>query len=224
MTETIKRYIYPKGVPDNIFFNQSKKTFVYSKYFNGKRHEWSRKNIKDIVTIKNEVEKYFNQHGTVPIISDAHADIDYKSALPIGATIGEWTVIDFTTKSKRLYVVCRCSCGEIKTVNASTLYKQKSLSCGHGLVDKMRSVDYQSKAKQAQRKRKEPNENNKLGERYITLDKRRRYNVNITRYGVKVRRRFYDLSEAIDFRDKLVEDIDNNDGKIPPEYQKETKK
>ena len=88
----------------------------------------------------------------------------------------------------------------------------------------MTTKDYQIHAHDKQNKRKEPNINNKLRERYISLDKRGRYYVSVTRHSLIVRQYFYNLDKAISFRDKLLEDIDKNDGKIPQYYPTKTRK
>lgn len=219
-----EQLIFPKGLPGNVYYTKSKKAYIYNKRYNGKRYEWSRKKAKDIIAVKNKVEQYLERYGEIPVLADPHADVDYKRAMPIGKVVGEWTIIDYITKNRRLYAVCRCSCGEVKEVYAATLYNGKSLSCGHVWSEKMKTDIYQNKAKDAQRKRIAPNVNNKLGERHITLDKRGRYFVTVVRHGIKVQKYFYKLNEAIAYRDKLIDDIDDNNGRIPPEYQKETKK
>ena len=49
-----------------------------------------------------------------------------------GMQFGEWTVIECAGSEKgHSYFLCRCSCGEIKKVRASTLRAGQSISCGH---------------------------------------------------------------------------------------------
>ena len=50
------------------------------------------------------------------------------------------------------------------------------------------------------------------------------YYVSVTRHGLIVRQYFYNLDEAISFRDKLLEDIDKNDGKITQYQPTKTRK
>lgn len=46
----------------------------------------------------------------------------------VGATFGEWTVLEYAGSRKWL---CKCSCGEIKEVLSGNLKRGDSTSCGH---------------------------------------------------------------------------------------------
>lgn len=210
--------IEPEKLPKNIFYRKRTGDYVYQKTFNGKRCVYSRKKFSDVLEVKNKVESHFKSYGKLPIINNPHQKIDYKGELPVGSKIGEWTIIGVKNKTNRLYAICQCSCGVKREVYYPSLYKRKSLSCGHLLSTAMTTSEFQEYAHSIQRKRREPNIDNKLGERNVSLDKRGRYWVNITRYGFMVRQSFNKLDEAIAFRDKLLEDIENNNGHIPQFY------
>lgn len=48
-----------------------------------------------------------------------------------GHRFGEWTVLDYAySENGRVYWICQCSCGAIKTVNAVSLKNGDSTSCG----------------------------------------------------------------------------------------------
>jgi hypothetical protein len=48
-----------------------------------------------------------------------------------GNVFGEWTVLSFVKREKNTnYWLCKCSCGNTKTVIFNSLQKQKSTSCG----------------------------------------------------------------------------------------------
>ncbi|HFI0428369.1 TPA: hypothetical protein ACGOZO_000297 [Streptococcus suis] len=207
-----------KRMPSNVFFNKSKMCYVYNKRYQGHRYEWTRKTLEDILLVKKQVEASLKNDGAIPKILDPHADRDYIGLLPIGSVVGQWTVLSVFKKQGRYYANCQCSCGKTKDVYCASLTSGQSTNCGHALQSLLVTKDYQNYAHSMQHKRKDPNINNKLGERYISLDKRGRYYVSITRYGLVVRQYFYNLNEAIKFRDKLLDDIDKNDGQIPRFY------
>ena len=220
----IPSWLFEKGenmekLPQNIFYKKSTGAYVYQKRFNGKRREWSRKNLEDILEVKKTVEEYHAEHGKLPEILDPQADVDYQKELPIGKTVGEWLILGYVIKGKRVYAECKCSCGKIKQVYAPSLLKGISMSCGHTWIEKLREEDFQRHAKNNQRKRTEPNIDNKLNERYISYDeKRKRYTFSIVRFGVKVRRYYYDFDEAIEFKKEVLDAIEKNGGKIPLKY------
>lgn len=56
----------------------------------------------------------------------------FKSNPVVGEKFGEWEVASdqYTIRNNRAYWWCRCSCGKTKFVEASTLTKGRSLSCG----------------------------------------------------------------------------------------------
>lgn len=192
---------------------------MYQKRFNGKRSEWARKDLEAILEVKKTVESYYAEHGKVPKILDPQSDIDYKKELPIGTKIGEWTILEHIPKEGRIYMKCACSCGKIRQVYAPSLYKRLSTSCGHVLVDEMTTEDFQNPRKDIQRKRREPNIDNQLGERFISYNpQKRRYVFSIARFGVKVRRAFRTFKEAVEFKSEILDEIDKNDGKIPLNY------
>ena len=93
------------------------------------------------------------------------------------------------------------------------------MSCGHVLVDEMTTADFQNPRKDIQRKRREPNIDNQLGERFISYStQKRRYIFSIVRFGVEVRRAFRTFEEALEFKNEILDVIDKNDGKIPIKY------
>lgn len=211
-----------ENLPKNIFFLKNKGrngTYVYQKRLNGKRWEWSRKDLEAILEVKKTVEAYYAEHGEVPKILDPRADIDYIKELPIGKKIGEWTILEHIPKNGRIYMKCKCSCGEIRQVYAPSLFKGVSMSCGHVFVEEMTTEDFQKTSKDLQRKRREPNIDNKLGERFISYNpQKRRYIFDIVRFGVKVRRAYRTFEEALEFKREILEAIDKNNGKIPIRY------
>lgn len=192
---------------------------MYQKRLNGKRWEWARKDLETILEVKKTVEVYYAEHGEVPKILDPKADIDYIKGLPIGKKVGEWTILKHIPKNGRVYMKCKCSCGKIKQVYAPSLFKEISMSCGHVLVEEMTTEDFQKPRKDLQRKRREPNIDNKLGERFISYNpQKRRYVFSIARFGVKVRRAYRTFEEALEFKSEILDAIDKNDGKIPIRY------
>lgn len=207
-------------LPQNIFYKKSTGAYVYQKRFNGKRREWSRKDLEAILEVKKTVEAYYTEHGEVPKILDPRADIDYKKELPIGTKVGEWKILEHIPKNGRVYMKCECSCGKIKQVYAPSLFKGISMSCGHVWADKLVKEEEQAFRKIRLRKRTEPNENNdSTGIKNISLDrKRKRYTVSIARFGVKARKSFYNLDEAVEFKNEILEAIEKNGGKIPLKY------
>ena len=93
------------------------------------------------------------------------------------------------------------------------------MSCGHVLIEEMTTEDFQNHSKDIQRKRREPNIDNKLGERFISYSpQKRRYIFSIARFGVKVRRAYRTFEEALEFKSEILDAIDKNDGKIPIRY------
>ena len=46
-----------------------------------------------------------------------------------GQVFGEWTVIEYDKDKKW---ICKCSCGEVRSINGYDLRAGKSVSCGHG--------------------------------------------------------------------------------------------
>ena len=211
-----------ENLPKNIFYKKTKGrngTYVYQKRFNGKRWEWARKDREAILEVKKAVEAYYAEHGKVPKILDPRADIDYKKELPIGKKVGEWTILEHIPKDGRIYMKCQCSCGKIKQVYAPSLFKGISMSCGRVLIEEMATEDFQYPRKDIQRKRREPNIDNKLGERFISYSpKKRRYIFSIARFGVTVRRVYRTFEEALEFKSEILDAIDKNDGKIPIRY------
>lgn len=207
-------------LPQNIFYKKAKGTYVYQKRLNGKRWEWARKDLKAILEVKKTVEEHYVEHGEVPKILDPHADIDYKKELPIGKKVGEWTILEHIPKGGRIYMRCECSCGKIKQVYAPSLFKGISMSCGHVWADKLAEEEEQAFRKARLRKRTEPNENNySTGIKNISFNKKRkRYTVSIVRFGVETRKFFYNLDEAIEFKNEVLDAIEKNGGKIPLKY------
>ena len=208
-----------ENLPKNIFYKKSTGAYVYQKRFNGKRWEWSRKNLEAILEVKKTAEAYYAEHGEVPKILDPRADIDYKKELPIGTKIGEWTILEHIPKEGRIYMKCECSCGEIREVYAPSLFKKLSMSCGHVLIEEMTTEDFQKHSKDKQRRRREPNADNKLGERFISYSpQKRRYIFSIVRFGAEARRAFRTFEEALDFKKEVLDAIEKNGGKIPLKY------
>ncbi|HFI0175706.1 TPA: hypothetical protein ACGORP_000073 [Streptococcus suis] len=220
LISTKRLYYKPRNTSKhkNIYYNNSKRSYIYHTKHRGKHYEWARKSFDDILSVKEQVEASLKKDGAIPKILDLQANKDYTKLLPVGSVIGQWTVLDVFKKQGRYYAKCQCSCGKIKDVYGASLTSGQSTNCGHVLQSLMTTKDYQNHAHSMQHKRIEPNVNNKLRERYISLDKRGRYYVSLTRYGLIVRQYFYNLDEAIKFRDKLLDDIDKNDGKIPQHY------
>lgn len=206
-------------LPKNIFYKKTRGTYVYQKRLNGKRWEWARKDLEAILEVKKTVESYYAEHGEVPKILDPRADIDYKKELPVGTKVGEWTILEHIPKKGRIYMKCECSCGKIRQVYAPSLYKRLSMSCGHVLIEEMTTEDFQNPRKEILRKRREPNIDNQLGERFISYSpKKRRYIFSVVRFGVEVRRAFRTFEEALEFKNEILDVIDKNDGKIPIKY------
>ena len=211
-----------ENLPKNIFYKKTRGrngTYVYQKRLNGKRWEWARKDLEAILEVKKTVEAYYAKHGEVPKILDPRADVDYIRALPIGSKVGEWTILEHIPGEGRIYMKCECSCGEIREVYAPSLYKRLSMSCGHVLIEEMTTKDFQKPRKEIQRKRREPNIDNQLGERFVSyIPQKRRYIFSITRFGVEVRRAFRTLEEAVEFKSEILDAIDKNGGEIPIRY------
>ncbi|WP_308748361.1 AP2 domain-containing protein [uncultured Anaerococcus sp.] len=63
----------------------------------------------------------------------------------IGDKFGEWTVID--RAEKPYYSLCRCSCGNVKEVNNSTLRLGKSKSCGHIKANRIAKISREKSEK-----------------------------------------------------------------------------
>ncbi|NQI43756.1 hypothetical protein HO607_01830 [Streptococcus suis] len=220
LISTKRLYYNPRSTSKhkNIYYNKVKKLYVYHTMYKDKHYEWARKSFDDILSVKEQVEVSLKNDRAIPKILDPQANKDYIKLLPVGSVIGQWTVLDVFKKQGRYYANCQCSCGKIKDVYGASLTSGQSTNCGHVLQSLMTTKDYQNYAHSMQHKRKEPNVNNKLKERYISLDKRGRYYVSLTRYGLNVRQYFYSIAEAIEFRDKLLDDVNKNDGKIPRHY------
>ncbi|WP_421362604.1 hypothetical protein [Streptococcus suis] len=220
LISTKRLYYKPRSTSKhkNVYYNKVKKCYVYHTMHKGKHYEWARKSFDDILSVKERVEASLKNDGAIPKILDPQANKDYIKLLPVGSVVGQWTILSVFKKQGRYYANCQCSCGKTKDVYCASLTSGQSTNCGHVLQSLMTTKDYQNHAHSMQHKRIEPNVNNKLRERYISLDKRGRYYVSLTRYGLIVRQYFYNLDEAIKFRDKLLDDIDKNDGKIPQHY------
>ena len=94
------------------------------------------------------------------------------------------------------------------------------MSCGHVWANKLAKEEEQAFRKTRLRKRTEPNKNNdSTGIKNIWFNKKRkRYTVSIARFGVKARKFFNNLDEAIEFKNEILEAIEKNDGKIPQKY------
>lgn len=226
LISTKRLYYKPRSTSQhkNVYYNKAKKLYIYHTMHKGKHYEWARKSLDDILLVKEQVETSLKNDRSIPKILDPQADRDYVGLLPVGSVVGQWTILSVFKKQERYYANCQCSCGKIKDVYCASLTSGKSTNCGHVLQSLMTTSDYQTNAHDKQNKRKEPNINNKLRERYISLDKRGRYYVSVTRHSLIVRQYFYNLDKAISFRDKLLEDIDKNDGKIPQYYPTKTRK
>lgn len=226
LISTKRLYYKPRSVSKhkNVYYNKAKKLYIYHTMHKGKHYEWARKSLDDILLVKEQVETSLKNDRSIPKILDPQADRDYVGLLPVGSVVGQWTILSVFKKQERYYANCQCSCGKTKDVYCASLTSGKSTNCGHDLQSLMTTSDYQTHAHDKQNKRKEPNINNKLRERYISLDKRGRYYVSVTRHGLIVRQYFYNLDKAISFRDKLLEDIDKNDGKIPQHYPTKVRK
>ena len=206
-------------LPKNIFYKKTRGTYVYQKRLNGKRWEWARKDLEAILEVKKTVEAYYTEHGEVPKILDPRADVNYIKELPIGTKVGEWTILEHIPKEGRIYMKCACSCGAIREVYAPSLFKKLSMSCGHLLIEELTTEEFQNICKDIQRKRREPNINNQLGERFISYSpSKKRYIFCIARFGVKIRRAFRTFEEAVEFKSEILDDIDKNGGKIPLNY------
>lgn len=63
----------------------------------------------------------------------------------IGDKFGEWIVID--RAEKPYYSLCRCSCGNVKEVNNSTLRLGKSKSCGHIKANRIAKISREKSEK-----------------------------------------------------------------------------
>lgn len=59
-----------------------------------------------------------------------------------GAQIGDWTVLrkDETRSEKYAYWICRCKCGEERSVNGSSLRSGGSKGCGCARAEKLRQL------------------------------------------------------------------------------------
>ena len=54
-----------------------------------------------------------------------------------GSVFGDWTVLSFVKREKNInYWLCKCSCGNIKTVIFNSLHSNRSTSCGCKTIEK----------------------------------------------------------------------------------------
>lgn len=190
--------------------------YIFTRKYKGRTINRGRKTLKEIEIISELIDNFIKIFDELPYLSDNRMTIDYNALL--GQKFGELTVMGVMLINNRRKLYCHCTCGKETYCKAVSLIKGKVKSCGHleGQALKERNAEL----KEIQRNTDKPLSTNKsTGHKHISYNKAKHaYDVEVSRSGARLRARFKTLAEAIDFKKVVIEEIKQNEGKIPNKY------
>nr|DAX64644.1 MAG TPA: hypothetical protein [Caudoviricetes sp.] len=190
--------------------------YFFTRRYKGRKISKSRKKIEEIEEISDLIDQYIKLFDELPYFGNERMTIDYNSLL--GKTFGELKVMGVVLINNQRMLYCHCSCGKEVYYKAFGVINGKKKSCGHleGQVLKTRNAEL----KEIQRSIDKPLSTNKTtGHKNISYNKNKNaYDVEFARFGVRLRKRFKTLAEAVAFKKEVIADIKRNGGRIPNKY------
>lgn len=190
--------------------------YIFTRKYKGRTINKGRKNLEEVEEISELIDKYVKLFDELPYLGNERMTIDYNSLL--GKRFGDLKVMGVVLINNQRMLYCRCSCGKEVYYKAFGVINGKNKSCGHLERQALRTRN--AELKDIQRNTDKPLSTNKTtGHKNISYNKEKNvYDVELTRYGAKMRKRFKTLAEAVDFKEEVIEDIKQNGGKIPNKY------
>lgn len=190
--------------------------YIFTRRYKGRTINKGRKSLEEIEKISDLIDDYVKIFDELPYFGDERMTIDYNSLL--GKRFGELKVMGVVLINNRRMLYCHCSCGKEAYYTAFGVINGKQKSCGH--LEGQALMKRNAKLKEIQRSIDKPLSTNKTtGHKNISYNKEKNaYDVELTRYGARVRKRFKTLDEAVDFKKEIIKEIKQNKGKIPNKY------
>ena len=190
--------------------------YIFTREYKGRTINKGRKNLKEIEEISDLIDQYVKLFDELPYFGDERMTIDYNSLL--GKKFGELKVMGVVLIKNQRMLYCHCSCGKEVYYKAFDVINGRNKSCGHleGQALKTRNAEL----KEIQRNIDKPLSTNKTtGHKNISYNKNKNaYDVELARFGVRLRKRFKTLAEAVEFKKEAIKEIKQNEGKIPNKY------
>lgn len=190
--------------------------YIFSRRYKGRKISKGRKKLEEIEEISDLVDRYVKLFDELPYFGNERMTIDYNYLL--GKKFGELKVMGVVLIKNQRMLYCHCSCGKEVYYKAFGVINGKNKSCGHleGQALKTRNAEL----KEIQRNIDKPLSTNKTtGHKNISYNKNKNaYDVEFARFGVRLRKRFKTLSEAVTFKKEVIDAIKKEGGKIPTKY------
>lgn len=205
-------------------------THMHGKYIvsimrKGKMYSKSFEILEDAIKHRDTVLKDYKETGILPKTRIEETITCYQEL--IGENFQRLTVIDVVGGKKKenvkrtyTYVLCRCECGNTCEIEIFNLLKGSTLSCGCLSLEGSQKLGRtfgkdrttREKARVSNILNPNPRKNNRTtGVKNITYNpKLNSYRVQITRRGIHYSKRFPSLTEAIDYKEAVLKQLDKN--------------
>ena len=199
-----------------ISYDERHGEYIFTRRYKGRKISKGRKKLEEIEEISDLIDQYIKLFDELPYLGNDRMTIDYNSLL--GKKFGELKVMGVVLINNQRMLYCHCSCGKEVYYKAFGVINGKNKSCGHLEGQALRTRN--AELKDIQRNTDKPLSTNKTtGHKNISYNKEKNaYDVELTRYGAKMRKRFKTLAEAVDFKEEVIANIKKNGGKIPNKY------
>lgn len=199
-----------------IRYDDQQGEYIFTRKYKGRTINKGRKNLEEIEEISNLIDQYVKLFDELPYFGDERMTIDYNSLL--GKKFGELKVMGVVLVKNQRMLYCHCSCGKEVYYKAFGVINGKKKSCGH--LEGQALITRNAELKEIQRNIDKPLSTNKTtGHKNISYNKNKNaYDVEFARFGVRLRKRFKTLAEAVEFKKEAIKKIKQNEGKIPNKY------
>lgn len=199
--------------------------YVVSIMRKGKTYTRSFETLEDAIRHRDMVLKNYQETGLFPKTRTERLYSRYQDL--IGKKFQRLTVIDVVGGKKKenvkrtyTYVLCRCECGNTCEIEIFDLLNGSTLSCGCLFLERSQKLGRafgkdrttREKARVSNILNPNPRKNNRTtGVKNITYSpKLNSYRVQITRRGIHYSKRFPSLTEAVDYKEAVLKQLDKN--------------
>ncbi|MGJ0023281.1 helix-turn-helix domain-containing protein [Streptococcus dysgalactiae] len=205
----------------NITFNRDK--YIVSIMRKGKKYSRSFETLEEAIKHRDIVLRNYKDTNIFPHTYLEHVSSKYQEL--IGRKFQRLTVVDVVGAKKKegvkrtyTYLLCHCDCGKTCEVEIFNLLKSTILSCGCLALEKSQELgkrfgkDRETREKARTSNILNPNSrktNKSTGIKNITYSpKLKSYRVQIIRRGVRYMKRFSSLTEAINYKESVLSQLD----------------